>query len=564
MSDFGIKVQAVINSLDDGVTHIVLRAVLFLCLGIALAAGFAWTQFRGLDNAESMEYAQLARNIADGHGFVTQSIRPVDFRQLGINAESPTAISALPELRKAPVYPLLLATGLKIKKPLFEMPEAGKIFEPESKVILPIGITFLLLTALLVFFIALKLFNHRVAIISMILTFANGALLSQSISGTPMPIALFLMTAVVFILLHAISAINTKRSWKLWIGLIALAGLLCATAFLTLYSLIVLLPMVFIWLWFAFEQKRLVAISIFTLVFALCITPWMIHNQAVAGTPFGLAPSQIIHNTYMFVGDSYDRALAPELSNSITKMAIKHKFNVVFSQILNKNLGLSGLGIIGAFFLVSLLSRSEKHEENLLKWVVLIGLLFVVAVVGLCGIEYLRLTTIFFPIMIVFGVAFFCELEERLMNYVDDYEAVPSVLLVVIAALPVLMTILSTRGAIPYPPYYPPLVSYVTNMLDDSELLCTDIPWATAWYGDQVSVLLPAKVSDLDSMNDFGWRCSGIYLADNAGTGNYAEDASWQVLRRKEVPEGFPLMHGINLPPGRTDQFFLTDHVRWE
>lgn len=88
MSDFGIKVQAKINSLDEGATRIVLHTILFLCLGIALVAGFAWSQFRGLDNAEAMEYAQLAHNVADGHGFVTHCIRPVDFRQLGIDAES--------------------------------------------------------------------------------------------------------------------------------------------------------------------------------------------------------------------------------------------------------------------------------------------------------------------------------------------------------------------------------------------------------------------------------------------------------------------------------------------
>lgn len=563
MSDFGIKVQAAINSLDDGIANVVLRAILFICLGIAFAAGFAWTQFRGLDNSESMEYAQLAHNIADGHGFVTHCIRPVDFRQLEIGTESKTEITALPELRKAPIYPFLLAIGFKLQNPSFVMPEAGKIFEPESKVILPLGIIFLLLTGLLVFFIALKLFDQQVAIISMILTLVNGTLLIHSISGTPMPIAIFLLSAIVLIVLHAVSAMDAKKSWRLWLGLIALAGFLCGIAFLTLYSLIVLLPMMLIWLWFAFDQKKLAATGIFVLIFALCIAPWLIRNQTVAGTPFGLAPSQIVHNTYMFAGDSYDRTLAPELSNSITTMAIKQKFNATLSQVFNKNMGLGGLGLIGAFFLVSLINRSEEHEKNLLKWIVLAGLFFTIAIIGLCGVECLRLTAIFFPLMIIFGTAFFCEFVARLMNYVEDYEAAPGVVLVLIATLPALLTILSTRGAIPYPPYYPPLVSYVTDMLDDDEMLCTDIPWATAWYGGQTSVLLPAKVSDLDDMNNFGWKCSGIYLADKAAAGSYGKDASWQILRRKEVPEGFLLTEGINLPPGRNDQLFLTDRVRW-
>ncbi len=563
MSDFGIKVQAKINSLDEGATRIVLHTILFLCLGIALVAGFAWSQFRGLDNAEAMEYAQLAHNVADGHGFVTHCIRPVDFRQLGIDAESQTEISALPELRKGPIYPLLLAIGIKTKNPSFDMPAAGKIFEPESKVILPTGILFLLMTAVVVFFIGLKLFSQRVAILSMILTLVNVTLLSQSISGRPIPLAIFLISAVILILLHAASVMNTKKSWKLWSGLIALAGLLCGLAFLTLYSLIALLPMMLIWLWFAFDQKKMVAIAIFLTLFSVTVAPWLIRNQAVAGTPLGLAPVQIVHNTFIYNGDSYDRTLEPELSNSITTMAIKNKFNVTLSQIFNKNLGLGGLGIIGAFFLVSLLSRSEEHEKNLLKWVILAGLLFMTSIIGFCGIEYLYLMTLFFPVMIIFGTAFFYELAARLTNYVENYEALPGIALALIASLPVLLTILTARGAIPYPPYYPPLVSYVAGMMDDNEILSTDIPWATAWYGRQTSLLLPAKVSDLTAINDFGWKCSGIYLADKSTDGKYPEDASWQALRQKEVPEDFPLTDGINLPPNTRDQLFLTDRIRW-
>ena len=563
MSDFGTKVQVAINSLDKGMTHLVLRGILFLCLGIALAGGFAWSQFRGLHSAEAMEYAQLARNIAEGHGFVTRCIRPVDFRQLTIDEDAKVEISALPELRKGPVYPLLLAIGFKAVNPSFEMSAAGNLFEPEVKVILPVGIVLMLLTAVLVFFIGLKLFDQRVAILSMILTLVNSVLLLLSISGTPMPVVLFLTSAIILLVLHAVSAVNERKSWKSWIGIIALAGMLCGLAFLTIYALIALLPMILIWLWFAFDKKRLLVIIIFLSVFVISITPWLIRNQNIAGTPFGLAPSLVVHDTFMYNGDSYDRELSPELSNSITTMAIKNKFKSTLSLIVNKNLGLGGLGIIGAFFLVCLLSRSEQHERDLLKWVVLAGIFFLAIIVGLCGIESLGLMTILFPIMIVFGVAFFCELASRLINYVEDYEAAPGVMLVLIAVLPVLLTILSTRGRIPYPPYYPPLVSYVTNMLDSNELLCTDIPWATAWYGNQSSVLLPAKVSDLDVINEFGWKCSGIYLADKFSATKNGEDISWQKLRQKEVPAGFALTNGINLPPSSKDQLFLTDRIRW-
>lgn len=563
MSDFFVKVQASINGLHEGVTHSVLWTILFLCFGATLAGGFAWTQFRGLHDAEAMEYAQLGRNIADGNGFVTKCIRPVDFRTLDINTESEGKISYLPELRKGPIYPLLLSLGFKISKTSFSIPDAGKLFKPEAMVVVPLGIIFFLLTAILVFFIGLKLFNQQVALLSMVLTLVNGSLLSFSIAGNPMPIVLFFTSAIILLVLHASSLMNTNKSWMLWGALLLVAGILCGMAFLTLYAMIALLPMVLIWLWVVFDQKRLLAVGVLVVFFVLCITPWILHNQAVSGSLFGLAPSTVIHDTFMYNGDAYDRELAPELSNSITSLAIKNKFKATLSQVFSKNMGLGGLGIIGAFFLVSLLSKSEQQENNLLKWIILTGVFSMVIIIGLCGIESLRMMTIFFPIMIVFGVAFFCELVARLTNYVEDYDLLPAVILVVIVSLPVVLTVFSIRGSVPYPPYYPPLVSYVTNMLDDNEMLCTDIPWATAWYGNQPSVLLPAKVGDLDRMGNFGWKCSGIYLAEKITPKNSSEDSSWQTLRRKEVPKNFALIHGINLPPGRMDQFFLTDRIRW-
>ena len=561
MSDFWVKLQGGVNGLDAGVTQLVLRVILFLCLGIAIAGGFAWSQFRGLNDAEAMEYAQLGRNIADGHGYVTRCIRPVDFRQLEGDIESSSSILPLPELRKGPIYPLLLAYGFKVAKPAFDMPASGKLFAPEQKVIMPAGIVLLLMTSLLVFFLGLKLFGERVAVLSMILTLVNGTLLSFSISGTPILLAVFLLTAVLLILVHAVSAYARHATWMLWGGLIGMAGLFCGLAFLTLYALAALVPMVLIWLWFSFSKGRGLALLIFIALFAVCVAPWLMRNQAVAGTPLGLAPAQVVHDTFVYDGASYDRELAPELSNSITTLAIKNKFKRNLSGILDSSLGLVGLGIIGAFFLVSLLVRVEKEEQAVLKWSIIAGIFFMTVTVALCGMGALRLMVLFFPIMIVFGTAFFCDTAARLTNYMEEYDYLPGAALVVLAALPVLLTIFATRGSIPYPPYYPPLVSSVANILDDDELLCSDIPWATAWYGNHTSVLLPAKVSDLEIMAGFGWKCSGIYLADEVAR---TEDVSWRALYQREVPEDFDLKHGVDLPPGSKDQLFLTDAGRWK
>ena len=93
MSLFRNSIQAGITSLDQGLGKSILRIALLLMLGAGIYCTYAWSQFRGLDDPQAMEYAQIARNLATGKGFTTQCIRPVDLwrpKQIG---SQPAAIT---------------------------------------------------------------------------------------------------------------------------------------------------------------------------------------------------------------------------------------------------------------------------------------------------------------------------------------------------------------------------------------------------------------------------------------------------------------------------------------
>jgi hypothetical protein len=118
-----------------------------------------------------------------------------------------------------------------------------------------------------------------------------------------------------------------------------------------------------------------------------------------------------------------------------------------------------------------------------------------------------------------------------------------------------------------YPPYYVPFVMRVSELLKPTELICTDMPWATAWYGRRISILLPNELEDYYEINDYRKYISGLYMTTLtkdrpmiSGLLNGSEK-SWFPVAMGQLPKDFPLRHGFQL--NEQDQLFLTDSVRW-
>jgi hypothetical protein len=127
---------------------------------------------------------------------------------------------------------------------------------------------------------------------------------------------------------------------------------------------------------------------------------------------------------------------------------------------------------------------------------------------------------------------------------------------------------------IAYPPYYPPHLQEASQFLEPRELLLTDMPWATAWYGDRQSVWTP--LDDRQAffrIHDEHKKVSGLLLTPLTTDAAFrrdilrGRDADWprfavEVLLRKNVPDGFPLRQGWAY--GTPDHVFLSDRVRWQ
>ena len=101
------------------------------------------TNFRTLHMPESMEAAQLARHISQGHGYTTSLLRP-----FALHAGAPA--TAQPELVHPPLYPVLLAV-------------AFNLLAPEDRTVALVSTLCGLLTALLAYLIARRLLDRTAA-----------------------------------------------------------------------------------------------------------------------------------------------------------------------------------------------------------------------------------------------------------------------------------------------------------------------------------------------------------------------------------------------------------------
>src|SRR5450830_1301130 len=116
MALFKKGTQDVVYVLEEGWGAQVLKGFIWFTAVSAVFAFYAWTQFRGLKEPEAMDYAQVAHNMAGGAGFVTQCIRPADLAYMQTRHTSP---AKFPDIRHAPLYPAVLATGFAVLRPSF-------------------------------------------------------------------------------------------------------------------------------------------------------------------------------------------------------------------------------------------------------------------------------------------------------------------------------------------------------------------------------------------------------------------------------------------------------------
>jgi hypothetical protein len=595
-------IQTAVFQIEIGRGRKIMQWLLLILLAAALSLVYTAGQFRGLNKRESMDMAQLARNIAHGQGFTTYVIRPLSLWQLeqhGWNIQDPNTCKRLimqhPDICNPPLYPMVLAGLFKIlpaKVLTYDLAE--HVYYPERWVILPVDQLCLLACVLLTYLWAKRLFDRRVALMATWLMFFSDTLWSYGVSGLPTNFLMLLFLLATYCLFVADGKLNpaersegapvgpapapaTGRAVPWVLASAVLVGLCVLTRYLAAFFL---LPMVIYVMRIFRGWAAAMWAAVYVAVFAAVITPWLIRNHHISGSVLGIARYELVDRSGAFRGEALPRSHKPDFADAYSVRALSTKFLTNARVVLLTNLRLVGTDFLVLFFGAGVLYGFRRQDVSRLRGLVLGVIVMAIIAMSLIGSDPERsgpdvgggnLLVLLLPIIAIYGTAFFYLLLDRVPFRIKLTRGMAIGGFVLLNVSPMIFSLLPPRqGVFPYPPYIAPVVRTISAQFEPDSLASSDMPWAVAWDGERRAVWLPLTLDDFYEIHDFiapkGFQYVFLtpYIIDARPQTEVArgEYKGWETFLRGQLPASFPLKAYSPLPPDN-EQVILADRARW-
>ncbi len=575
-----VQVQSAVHSLDQGKFAFLIRGGMFSVLIVGLSLLYLFAQFKGLNSATAMDQAQIARNLADGKGFTTGYIRPLALgiiqKKQGENTQ--VDLNGFPDFYQSPLNPWINSFALRLIKSKWKMTATDIVYIGDRMIAAVAVVTFILSVGVW-FFVLSRLFDTKLALFACASILLTDIFWQFSLSGLPQMLVLLLFSLTMLATLLAMEAYQKEQlgmmiAWLIasgiGMGLMTLAHGLCFWIFAG-------------WLVFAalyFRPRGLAALASLA-AFLLVIAPWMVRNYQVCGNPVGLAAYDAF-----FPGtseDTYARSMQVSVGGSGTSLQGKARSGVI--RQVEQISAFLGLNIVAGAFFVALFHPFRSRKTFMFKWCIL--LMWVSAVVGMAlfqpegAVSANQLHVLFIPLFIGFGMAFLFVLWNRLELGSALLRIVFISVMLLICAIPMgLRLFAGDNQRIQWPPYVPPFIGILGDWFAEDEMICSDMPWAVAWYAQRPSLLLPDSLRTFNNLHDYGITkqpIRGLYLTPVTGNGQFMGDImkgrnkewagiylAWAGLFKGQKPQlaGFPLTAVTPLPI-EGECIIFADRDRW-
>jgi hypothetical protein len=567
--DESAKVQEVVHALEEGSLRQPVLIAVFLAAVAGLAALYLFVNFRGFDSETAMDQAQVGRQIAAGAGYSTLYVRPLAMWQfLGHNERLPSGF--FPDTYNFPLNPLVNAVVLRPIKRWWPMGPTDLVYVGD-RAIAAAGVAFFLASIFVLFFLVRSLFDRKIAWLTAGLVLVSDMMWRFSISGLPQMLMLFLFTLALLLLHWAFLAREDQRTGRMLLllsGCAILLGLMTLAQPMAAWIFLGFLGFVFLW----FKPRAVSGLLVFFLYLGV-VAPWLVRNYLVCGNPLGLGIFAILDGT---TGSelSFMSTLQPDLT---AFGAVRAKLRGGLTSQFENLFGYLGYGVAAAAFFFSLLHIFKRRETNLYRWALV--LMWIFAALGMAffaprgTVSANQLHMLFLPLFSAYGIAFLLVLWNRLDLRLPFARKVFLGVVFALTALPMAINLLTAPAQrVHWPPYIPPFINSVANWMDPGEVLCSDMPWATAWYGGRLTLLLPATIKQFIDIHDYkylGGPVNGIYFTPVSGNrpwltqiakGEYREWATF-IMRTAEL-ERFPLQFFTPLPIDN-ECVFYSNRDRW-
>jgi Dolichyl-phosphate-mannose-protein mannosyltransferase len=565
-------IQTAVHALEAGALSIWVRRAAVTVGIIAIAAVYLY-QFRGLSTSQGMDQAQIGRAIARGEGWHTKVARPRAVGQLQRHGRD-VAQKIWVDTYNAPLPPLIDAVALVFVKPYWKMTQRTLIYAGDRAIAMMSILLFVGSVAVL-FFVARRLFDQRLALLACGLVLLCDAMWQYSLSGLPQMLLLLLFNVAIYLSIRAVEAdFAGESTWKWFAAIGAVFGLLALTHALTFW--IFLGAALFAAFFF---RPRGLSAAIMLGTWAIVYLPWLIRTLSVSGNPGGAA----IYSLFNGIGHS-EWGWMRQLNFDPGAALLGAFRDKIASGLTGQTAHLFeyfGLSVVALTFFVSLLHPFKKTETSTIRWMILA--MWGGAVFGMClygindeqGVAANQLHLLFVPLMTCYGLAYLLVHFNRLALNIPFARTGFITLLYLLCAMPLIFAtpwLSPPKPFVRWPPYMPALIGVLNDWMRPEEIIASDMPWAVAWYADRRSLWLPDTIQVMTELGDYnvlGGPVNGLYLTPISGTDTKFRDIvkgeykNWAaVIQRSQQLEQFPMKWNTVALGLDNECIFLSDHNR--
>lgn len=529
-----------------------IRALLALVL-IALSLISLFITFKGLNHASVMDQAQIARNVANGKGLVTQFIRPLDIIKVSKADEGNekkglpvTGLDDFPSFHHAPLNICAMAAALRItgyhdydtkRAELIQRDRITARIYPGDRIIAATSLVFFIIAMVLGYTLLLRLFDEWVAASVSVLMLFNRTVFDYALSGLPQPLMMCFLLAAAHFILSAIATENSRPQIIRQRIYIAISLLFLTLMALTGWSALWCLIGFAIFCAMYFRQGILYACAaalILGLIAILIVSPMV--------EPYG----DSLQYYFLWVANCLgSNATEAALRSGIDAASAFNNSSFVLRLLgyaftfFGKSVALMGGLFISALFFLSLLKPYKKDETDGFKWAIFT--MWIACAIGMSltagdvEIGATQLMILFLPLFAAYGMSliFNFTAQLKLSNSLSVARGfVLTILLLICSGAHIsdlvreipLGFALRDAGQANFPPYYPPaLYGRVSpkqpgfvDLTNPQDAIVTDQPWAVAWYGNRNAIWLPEAVYMFDEISEWvnstGRKIQGILI----------------------------------------------------